>query len=136
MAEWSSETIRYELRVAMLVATMVYGGYGAHRMRVLRLLDGPSPYSYGLACDLSVTELPGVRHAALGLKYKLPESVCMRMNLLLPFGDGPKDTATYDGAKITLQVPIGGYRRETNPLSSWMEFGPTGRILRPFTPRV
>lgn len=134
--QWADEKTRWELRVALLLTTMIYSEQGAYRMRVLRLHDGPSPYCYGLAADISVLELPGVKRAALGLQYKLPTWVCERINLLLPFGDGRLNTATYDGAKITLQVPVGGYRKETNALSEWMSWGATGRILRPHRVKV
>lgn len=134
--QWADEKTRWELRVALLLTTMIYSEQGAYRMRVLRLHDGPSPYCYGLAADISVLELPGVKRAALGLQYKLPTWVCERINLLLPFGDGRLNTATYDGAKITLQVPVGGYRKETNALSEWMSWGATGRILRPMKTKV
>ena len=134
--QWADEKTRFELRVVLLVTTMIYGEMGAGRMRVLRLHDGPSPYCNGLAADISVLELPGVKHAAPGLQYKLPTWICARINLLFPFGDGRLETATYDGAKIVLQVPVGGFRREANPMSEWMNWGATGRILRPHKIRV
>ena len=69
--QWADEKTRFELRVVLLVTTMIYGEMGVGRMRVLRLHDGPSPYCNGLAADISVLELPGVKRAAaafLGLK--------------------------------------------------------------------
>lgn len=72
-----------------------------------------------------------MKNARLGEKYRLPEWICERINILIPFGDGPMDTAIYDGQKITLKVPATGFRRDANALSEWMAIGPTGRILKP-----
>lgn len=129
--DWSSPKLRFEIRFMVLVADMLFREEGAHRMRILRLLDGPDLYASGRAADLSVLELPGVRKAELGDWRILPAFISDRMNLLFPSSDGRIVTSTYDGEKITLRLSAAGFHPASCVLSEWFAWGATGRILTP-----
>lgn len=130
--EWKSPKVTFALRAVVLAADMLYREMGASRMRVLKLLGDETPYCYGVAADISVIELPGVRMAAKGARNILPSWIATRLNLLFPYGDGPIETALYDGEKLALRVPVAGYRPDSCALAEWAEWGATGkRILTP-----
>ncbi len=129
--DWT-DRIAFDLRVVMILASKLYAEHGAARMRVRRLVDpNVEPYRSGFACDIEVTDLPGVKITSGGTGYKVPAWICKRLNLLFPFGDGDLETATYDGAKITLRCPMNGYGTRGPALSTWFEFGAPGKPLPP-----
>jgi len=130
--EWESERVSFALRAVLLVADMIFRELGASRMKIDSILGEDGPFKYGLAARVSVLELPGVSIAGRGAKRAdLPEWICQRINALFPFGDGSKETATYDGSNIVIQVPSQGYRQDCRALAEWQRLGPTGmRVLR------
>jgi hypothetical protein len=135
--QWKLPRVSPSLRFVVIVTDMIYREHGAARMRLLRLIDKEAPYCYGIAADVSVLELPGVRCAGPKMHFLLPDWICKRLNLLFPYGDGDISTAAYDGTKIMLRVPTAGFRPDSCALSEWAEWGATGRrILTPRKVRI
>ena len=134
--EFSSDRVRFELRVILIVCDMIYREFGAERMRVLRVL-GPDPiHADGRAADVSIIEIPGMETAKDPSKHPTPGWICKRMNLLFPSSDGMHEVATLGTDRIHLRVPAGGFPRFTCALGEWQLWGATGRILRPFKVKV
>ncbi len=130
--EWGSQKVAYELRVVILMCAMLYHENDATRLRVLRIFDSEPMYRYGRAADVGVLELPNVNRAKKGDPYhRVPAWIATRLNLLFPFGDGDLETATYGGDVISLRVPFNGFQQEAAPLSTWREWGASGRSLTP-----
>lgn len=129
--DFQSPRVRFELRVLILVADMMYRELGAPHMKVLRILGDDPIYAAGRAADVSVLELPGVQQAKVGVSFRNPSWIAKRVSLLFPSMDGAFESAMYDGAKITLRVPSSGYPADLQPLSEWGLWGATGRVLTP-----
>jgi hypothetical protein len=152
--QWESEHLNPWLRPVILAAAMLYHEQGARRLSIVRLFGNDpaekkalkdTPYHYGACADVSVTDLiqPGVPAMGKRLKeHELPRGrfVVDRLNVLFPFGNGRKQTATYgvDGVfdRIALEVPQSGYKPECVPLGEWRSWGSTGRHLTPREVRV
>lgn len=115
----------------LLAADMIFREYGAERMRVLRILDGPGVYADGRAADISILELPGMSTASRREGHPYPAFIVRRLNLLFPSCDGAKESATLEADKITLRVPAGGFPSFTCALGEWNLWGATGRIMTP-----
>ena len=130
--EWRSECVDPGLRTVVIVTMLMYYEQGAERCHLVRLL-GDGARAYGRIADLSVLGLPGVSRAKLGDKRKRPTWIVKRVNVLFPSCDWKKETATYDGAVIRIEVPFSGYRKDCCALRDWIEWGPKPKEL---TPRV
>lgn len=134
--EFSSERVRFELRVMLIVADMIFREFGAERMRILRILQGDACHQDGRAAEVSILEIPGMTTAKSPERHPCPKWIVERLNLLFPSTDGSKNSATLLHDSILLRVPAGGFPKMTCALGEWILWGATGRILRPHKIRI
>lgn len=144
--QWASETLSPWLRAVLVVMASLYVEQGARRLVIEKLLGNSateiearqSVHAYGLAADVSILGIVDRRGGRCstflnGREFPRPRWVEQRINLLFPFGDGKKETATYDfrSAHIHVEVPHRGYSHVTAALSSWNEHGVNGELEEP-----
>lgn len=142
MEQWTSDSIEPDLRLVILATSLFYLEQGAKRCRVIRLMGSPEQpappiYRAGAAADISVIDLIDRRvtdPAKLYTeKYPKPEWVVHRLNCVFPISDGKKETATYMPRHIKLEVPIGGFKKRTQAMALWFQYGVSG--VPKFPPR-
>jgi hypothetical protein len=129
--QWQQPQVSPWLRMALLSVDLMFKEAGAEWARVTRLLDAMPPYNYGIAADVSLGGLPRVsRLCRSDPPPKVAVQICARLNALMPFGDGDRETATANGAEIHIQVPVRGYQSIANCFADWPALGATGITRR------
>ena len=126
---WRSSDVDPWLRVVVIFTTLLYFEQGAKRCRLVSLSAGRT--GYGRTASISVLGLPGVTRALHGDDHKTPRWIMQRLNVLFPFGDGDKETASYDGCVLRLEVPFCGYKNASAALRDWQMWGPGPKKIRP-----
>jgi hypothetical protein len=133
--QWLSDKIEPSLRFVLIIAALLYHEQGARRCRLLRLLGSPEedvtyPHRAGIAADLSIVELMDGRitdkRKVYSDRYPRVEWVTRRLNALFPYGDGGKRTATYYPRELRIEVPVGGFKKRTQALALWTDYGVSG----------
>lgn len=141
--QWKSEKVSWSLRALCLFAAAIFHEQGAPSMRITRLLgndeierESVTPFSAGLAAEVSLWELPQVCGTKVrnGLENPTVAFIANRINMLFYFGPGRKEAAQYGERfdlfdKMILQVPTAGFGEQT--LALWHEFGNIGMIQSP-----
>lgn len=143
--QWASDRVSPWLRAVLVIMCSLYVEQGAKRLLIEKLLgtereiaERSSVHAYGLAADVSIIGVADRRGSTLssflnGREFPKPRWIEQRMNLLFPFGDGRKETATYvvSEAHIHVEVPARGFHAGLAPLSSWNSFGVNGNLEEP-----
>lgn len=124
---WRSPFVDPWLRAVIVFTMMLYREQGAKRFRLLDIETS----GYGRVATVSILGLPGIRRTTSGEVHKSAAWVVNRLNVLFPFWDGQKETASCDGYCIRLEVPFNGYGRDCLALREWPEWGPKKEKLRP-----
>lgn len=142
LEQWESDKIEPSLRALVIVTAMLYYEQGASRVIVKKLLGNTeqdllkkdNPHYYGCAADISILELVDSRIVDkanyIARRFPKAEWIEHRLNELFPFGDGPKRSCIYNVDHLHLEVPMGGFKKSTQALSTWQEFGACG-VIRP-----
>lgn len=144
--QWASDRISPWLRAVLVILSSIYVEQGAKRLLIEKLLGNSraeieardSTHAYGLAADVSIIGVADRRGSTSscflnGREFPKPRWIEQRLNLLFPFGDGRKETATYvvSEAHLHIEVPVRGYSAVLAPLSTWNEFGVNGELEEP-----
>lgn len=139
--QWNSNKVEPSLRFMIIVAGMLFHEQGSSRVRILKILgntqddysDLNSPHHYGCAADISIKELvdPRVQDIDIVAKSRFPKAtfITRRLNSLFPMAQGDLKSAVYNvgsNPHIHLQVPVGGFNKDTQALSTWNESGSIG----------
>lgn len=140
LRHWEGEYLEPCLRFLVIIAGMIYHEQEASRLTIMKLLGNnkedleskEGPHFYGCAADVSIRELidPRYKDPDLMTRMEFPKArfITNRINELVPFGQGAKHSAIYNvnPGHIHLEVPIGGYKKNSYALSDWMQKGACG----------